>query len=254
MTATPPRADLRTLAAEAIDAAIDATGREHGDPQPNGEELVDAVLAAVLPEHRRMVLAEAADDLHRVATHLRATNPDSSVAKGVRYAEARIRAQLTAAPPAGLSATVPAGNAPAVPEEAGGQRAGEGDALTYAEMESERDRLARELHEAQTELALVKSRPLFSTRKVMQTLLGALGDPVDEQELILRIDDGLRLADVAQRVIAALALTAAERDVVEAAKAWRGNRYASASILELAAAVDALSDAGIDQTEDGHGV
>jgi hypothetical protein len=193
---------------------------------------------------------------------------------GMEDAQATIRLLAAAAPPAGLSATVPAGNAPAVPEEADGQGAAEGDALTYAEMESERDRLARELYEANCELAVLKSKPLFSTRQVMRVLLKAAGDEVTDQELTLRIDDGLTLAGAVDLVLATLALTEQERlwsrrayeetkadrdqlaaqvaqfrRVVVAAKAWRGNRYASASILELAAAVDALHEAEPHQHE-----
>jgi hypothetical protein len=110
MTATPPRADsdLRTLAAEAI--------REGQKRFLAPESLADAVLAAVLPEHRRMVLAEAAgaieDDM-----------PETVASRDVlRTAAELVRRLAAAAPPATLSATVPVENAPAVPEEADGQR------------------------------------------------------------------------------------------------------------------------------------
>jgi hypothetical protein len=331
MTATPPRADLRTRATRAAHDVDCPDGPNCGDELTTDGRYgryADAVLAAVLPEHRRMVRRETLRTLLDRADSFSLTMDGQTAAQwlprliGDDDKAAVVLDRLAiAAPPAGASAPVPAEPAPAAPEEPDGQRAGEGfapgwlqrqvdksveslnqlppklraslhpgrqekldpietgteatgsrvrcacddfgdgecvvhDALTYAELESERDRLARELYEANCELAVLKSKPLFSTRRVMRVLLEALGDPVDEQELTLRIDDGLRLADVAQRVVAALALTAAERDVVEAAKAWRArivdppNLWADDEDHALIAAVDALSDAGTDQTED----
>lgn len=50
----------------------------------------------------------------------------------------------------------------------------------------------------------LSGRPLFSTRQVMLKMLRALGEDVDEGELIRRIDDGLRLWDVVDRLLADL--------------------------------------------------
>lgn len=243
-------ADLRTLAAEALLAAWRQTDTILA--QPLSTELADAVLAAVLPEHRRMVLGETADVLRHSAD---GTWSDPMIRRGVQYAHSMVvmlvRESAAATPqtgpaldpwetraaatgggpcsdcgrpfwthvclgcspdhqtpgpgcincrktgmdqtpckpsPSGLSATVPAGTAPAVPEgypfaqigrqavesvlafadalgkaygpalaaiqrglspavpqEADGQRAAHSDALTYAEMEAERERLAAKL-------------------------------------------------------------------------------------------------------------
>jgi hypothetical protein len=72
-------------------------------------------------------------------------------------------------------------------------------------------------------IAALDARPLFSTRRVMQALLCAVGDPVDEHALIKRIDGGLTLADVAELAVAAINepchdLEAFERQAAELAK------------------------------------
>jgi hypothetical protein len=300
VTATPPRADLRTLATHAAHDVDCPEGPNCGDELTTDGRYgryADAVLAAVLPEHRRMVLGEAAEALQHRADNVPWSDPD--IKRGVQYAHSVVvmlaRESAAAAPPAGLSATVPAETAPPVPEETDGRRAGgevrcacddfgDGecvvhDALTYAEMECERDRLARELYEANCELAVLKSKPLFSTRKVMRVLLKAAGDEVTDQELTLRIDDGLTLAGTVDLVLATLALTEQERlwsrrayeetkadrdrlaaqvahyrRVVEAARAWRA-QFAKPDDIKwprraaLVAAVDALPDAGPHQHE-----
>jgi hypothetical protein len=142
VTATPPRADLRTLAAEALDSLPDCPpdhwgGRDILDPCVDCQ--ANAVLAAVLPEHRRMVLTEAADAAERalkaksdeLADGKRSSiHPTRHIDEGIGAAKAigpvRQAILASAAPPAGLSAPVPAGTAPAVPEEADGQRVAEG--------------------------------------------------------------------------------------------------------------------------------
>jgi hypothetical protein len=123
-------ADLRTLATVAAHDVDCPDGPNCGDELTTDGRYgryAAAVLAAVLPEHRRMVLAEAAD----LAESMVKTWPgmgDQAKAgnEHLRQAARRIRALAAAAPPAGLSAPVPAGNAPAVPEEADGQQATEG--------------------------------------------------------------------------------------------------------------------------------
>lgn len=59
MTEPPDMDRLREVVTEAIDAVIG--GWMQGDPWPDDERLADAVLAALLPVHRAMVLGEAAD-------------------------------------------------------------------------------------------------------------------------------------------------------------------------------------------------
>jgi hypothetical protein len=130
VTATPPRTDLRTLATVAAHDVDCPDGPNCGDELTTDGRYgryADAVLAAVLPEHRRLVLAEALD-----------ATPDTPFDLIISFGPAMggyfrpetvdlvLRRLAAAAPPAGPSATVPAGNAPAVPEEADGQRAGEG--------------------------------------------------------------------------------------------------------------------------------
>lgn len=66
MTATPPYADLHIRAVEALDSLPDCPpdhwgGRDILDPCVNCQ--ANAVLAAVLPDHRKAVLAQAADAL-----------------------------------------------------------------------------------------------------------------------------------------------------------------------------------------------
>jgi hypothetical protein len=126
VTATPPRADLRTLAAEAIRQLRGPHGPlEDGSfwtKMGSDDELADAVLAAVLPEHRRMVLAEAADELTSEIEWQREKYGDGSskVAMGrligLEDARATLRRLAAAAPETTASAPVPAEPAPAVPE------------------------------------------------------------------------------------------------------------------------------------------
>ncbi len=119
VTDTP---DLRTLAAEAI---------RHGRVRPPGElarredqfAIADAVLAAVLPAHRRQVAEEIAWDIAGARPQL-AVGPDSSVPLPGGYLLIERAAEIaghhaaTTTPPTALSARVPAEPAPAVGREA----------------------------------------------------------------------------------------------------------------------------------------
>jgi hypothetical protein len=116
VTAIPPRADLRTLAAEAIRHGDHALA-DAGECGRREDQLavVDAVLAAVLPEHRRMVLGEA----EAAIEDARSGWPDGhTVTIGYDETIEVLHRLAAAAPPDGLSAPVPAEDAPAVPGEA----------------------------------------------------------------------------------------------------------------------------------------
>jgi hypothetical protein len=289
VTATPPRADLRTLATHAAHDVDCPEGPNCGDELTTDGRYgryADAVLAAVLPEHRRVVLAEAAG----LAESMVKTWPgmgDQAKAgnEHLRQAARRIRRLAAAAPPAGLRASMPAETAPAVPEEADGQRAGEGpyrvgrkvgrtiyrmvgdqpsdtdeligvmDSPALAafavrgmnadtEMESERGRLAQELYEARTRLAIYEHTITWNT--TCHNCAAILDSAIRETDRAEQAEaDRDRLA----------AQVAQDQPVVEAAKAWRAARpgpWVSGTDVEfhLLAAVDALSDAGTDQTED----
>lgn len=105
MTATPPRADLRTLAASAI--------REGQKRFLTPESLADAVLAAVLPEHRRLVAEE-------IARAIDAFSGESVCqwTKGEAVATARDYGETT--PETTPDATETAEIAPPVPEDTPG--------------------------------------------------------------------------------------------------------------------------------------
>jgi hypothetical protein len=127
VTATPPRADLRTLAARALMAAT----LPDAHPNDRAFAVADAVLAAVLPEHRRLVAEEIALKLDADADDEEARpgirdHTSKVIERWLREAASIARDIGKSTPPAGLSATVPAENAQAVPEEADGQRAAEG--------------------------------------------------------------------------------------------------------------------------------
>jgi hypothetical protein len=261
-------ADLRTLAAEAIRSACPSDEQcladEHAcfrahpihlGAQRDGvivevwaspEGLADAVLAAVLPAISRVLLAK------RDQLDADAPRGHDGRAVGLEEAADLVRSLAAAAPPAGLSATVPAEDAPAVPEEADGQRAGQSDALTYAEMESERDRLAGELYEAQMmiERLTVDDDARDGMRRTWLELehwRTVIVPELMEQRDRLGTDRDRLAAQVAEY-----------RRVVEAAKAWRAMRLGTPTQPKpessaLIAAVDALPDAGTDQTEDDHG-
>jgi hypothetical protein len=241
VTATPPRADLRTLAAEPFWAVVLPALSANADPRLLDllAHALEAGVAAVLPEHRRTVLTEAADEVWAELRRIRLDAGRRSTVSvehinGWEDATGHLERLAAAAPPAGLSAPVPAETAPPVPEEAApdlremagrwfkladdadwlttwltahglsttagpgqvvravardlqawavtGQPAngevrcacddfGDGecvvhDALTYAEMESERDRLARELHEAQM---MIERLTVTTTRSTPST-------------------------------------------------------------------------------------
>jgi hypothetical protein len=275
MTATPPRADLRTLAtlaAHDVDCPDGPNCREDLTTDGRYGRYADAVLAAVLPEHRRMVLDEAAEAIelaegrrcpecrgkpaslkwnrsyeregrcgcgHRwtvrrgdwtdpvaLLRRLAAAAPSAEAlwteaVYGEHLAELVDRA---AAPPAGLSASAPAETASEVPE--GGMGACDrctglflpGDKIAYdADGQYHAEHFPAVPEEADGQ------RP-------------GEGDALTYAEM--EADRDRLAAQVTQF-----------RRVVEAAKAWRGNRYASASILELAAAVDALHEAEPHQHE-----
>jgi hypothetical protein len=253
VTATPPRADLRTLATLAAhDVDCPGGARCHEDLTTDGRygRYADAVLAAVLPEHRRVVLAEAAEALQHRADNVPWSDP--TIGRGIRYAHSVVvmlaRESAAAAPPAGLSAPVPAENAPAVPEEADGQRVAEGDALTYAEMEAERDRLARELTVAEEHSADVIGR-LVADRDRLAAQVAHYQRLVGQVRALHTALDGrcvecVEYCDCLDRVIDL------GGDVEVAASARMCNHGNEPWPCPTIAAVDALSDAGTDQTED----
>jgi hypothetical protein len=268
-----PRADLRTLAAEAI-----REGQKHF---LTPEALADAVLAAVLPEHRRMVLGEAADELTSEIEWQREKYGDGSSKVGIgrligmEDARATLRRLAAAAPPAGLSATGPAGNAPAVPEPPV-RPASDGDALTYAEMESERDRLARELYEAHAILgAVVAERDgakdgtrrawlelehwrtvivpeLMEQRDRLGTDRDRLAAQVDRVRALHTALDG-RCVECVEYCDCLDRVTELGDDVEVAASARMCNHGQEPWPCPTIAAVDALPDAGTDRTEDDRG-
>jgi hypothetical protein len=158
-----PRADLRTLAVEAI-----RKGSKHF---LTPESLADAVLAAVLPEHRRMVLGEAGKALER-ARQARIRADGHPIGSGWDEAEWVLDRLAAAAPPASLSAPVPAENAPAVPEPPV-RPARDADALTYAMPATHRAALAYQVAQYQRVVEQVRAltitedgHPLHPTKRV----------------------------------------------------------------------------------------
>jgi hypothetical protein len=164
MTVPDPTPDLRARTVEALEAAITATGRMHGDPQPTGDELADAVLAAVLPPHREMVAEEialAAEQAWNLIGQARrqsariarrhavegAQEPDPPPAIQGPDEPAYFCAPdgpATTTPPPGLSATLPAQNGVAEPQEAAEDRA-EYFAQKLVEVMVERDEARADL-------------------------------------------------------------------------------------------------------------
>lgn len=230
--------DLRTLAAEAI-RQLRAPHGPLGDGSlrsGSAGEIADAVLAAVLPEHRRMVLREAAEAIEAEESP-RPPGAHRAVWVNAKISHTALLRRLAAtAPPAGLSATVAAENAPAVPEEADGQRVAEGDALTYAEMEAERDRLARELTVAEEHSADVIGRLV-----------------ADRDRLAAQVAHYQR---VVEAVRALHQPTAGEADTQWCSVCSQDEEQPQPTgwwvpwPCPTIAAVDALPDAGTDQTED----
>jgi hypothetical protein len=148
-TPSPDRADLRTLAAEAVHGfqchrcSEDGPCRACGGPDAEDHREGAAVLAAVLPEHRRMVLGEAAEAITDNVRNEDWTKQDRGgfygVAPKMAYVAGHdkaadiLRRLAAAAPPAGPSAPVPAENAPAVPEATPDDAPLDGEALALAE-------------------------------------------------------------------------------------------------------------------------
>jgi hypothetical protein len=301
VTATPPRADLRTLAAEAVAA--------QSFVKDEFQAIADAVLAAVLPEHRRMVLTDAADAAQQLSDSICAesieSNAEASRKLGMpatserggalEYAAGRIlnltdaiRRLAAAAPPAGLSAPVPAENAPAVPEEADGPPAGEGNPLDRFRRCPIGCGWASPTTEFDDEIGLRAARGQHLDRHSTYEVVVALDTLTVERDIAVRERDSLARrcalryeeteklrAEVEAHegelgdMRASLSAAEADRDrlaaqvahyqrVVEAAKAWRNTSLPAWQVADLderalIRAVDALSDAGTDQTEGGHG-
>lgn len=235
MSAIPPRADLRTLAAEE-----DAPMTDQAAPSPQslcdhpvyvhhmrgGEpltiplcQLCGAVgwddLREQVAEHRRLVLGEAAEAIEADAADLGSAG-HTAREEAYLAAVALIQELAAAAPESTLSARVPAETAPAVPEDTPGG---------FHEPDEPTDHI----------------QAAFDA--------GTHGRTAPPRGQTRRLD-------------VAAALTAAERDVVEKAQEWRrwfrlvevlAGAVVSGPTRALIAAVDALSDAGTDQTEDNHG-
>jgi hypothetical protein len=307
VTATPPRADQVEPSPQSLcDHPVYVHHIRGGEPltiplcQLCGEIGWDDLREQVV-EHRRMVLTEVADELRGAADRIGAKNPDNGLTKGLKYGASRVRRLAAAAPPAGLSAPVPA-DPDVTAESVDDLTRRATDCIAEAEAEAESGGLhfhalrflVRQLGRAAT-LAIAHDRQPYPTAHAYEQVCAALhkaeverdrlaGELYEVQVMIERLTvdddakDGMRRAwlelehwrtVIVPELMEQRDRLGTDRDrlaaqvaqyqrVVEAAKAWRAMRLGTPTQPKpessaLIAAVDALSDAGTDQTEGDHG-